>query len=167
LNASAGFKNESRIKSPTTGLFSRLAPPLLWMTAIIAVPIVLSPPLPDPTGPRPLLAELVRSVIHITEYGILGLLLLRAGSKTKGSVSLFRIWEWEPAWKPAAFVGILFAVADEVQQGFLPNRNPSLLDIAADLAGIALAVLAVRFFIRKRGTFRPQTDSGVDEPRPI
>lgn len=67
----------------------------------------------------------VRKLAHVTEYAILGALLVRA---------LGRPW--------AAFLaGITYAVSDEIHQSFVPGRLGSPVDVAIDAAGVAVGVV--------------------------
>ena len=79
-------------------------------------------------------------VAHFAEYGGLGLLLARAIGMTFGRF--------------AVGAAILFAVSygalDEVHQAFVPGRQPSLLDVLADLAGATSGALLWAWIARRR-----------------
>jgi VanZ family protein len=128
-------------------VLARFAPPVLWM-AVIAV---FSGGFfgADETGSwlLPLLARwvpwasprqlhalhvAVRKLGHLTEYGILAALWLRA----------FPGHPRAEAW--AVALSVLYAGADEWRQGLAPNRSPSLLDVAVDAAGALVAVGCLR-----------------------
>jgi VanZ family protein len=67
---------------------------------------------------------LLRKGAHVTEYAILGALLLRAlGRQT-----------------PAVAAGIAYAATDELHQHFVRGRHASPLDVAIDAVGITLGV---------------------------
>ena len=68
----------------------------------------------------------LRKLAHITEYAILGVLLLRA---TKA-----------PA--VAAVIGALYAVSDEVHQHFVRGRHAAWYDVVIDTVGVTIGVLA-------------------------
>ena len=71
----------------------------------------------------------LRKLAHAAEFAILGLLLLRA---------LGRAWA-------AFWLGVAYAVTDEIHQAFVPGRQGSPLDVAIDAAGVAVGVaLALR-----------------------
>jgi VanZ family protein len=128
-------------------VLARFAPPLAWMAAIA----VFSGDLfaADETGSwlLPLLARAVpwagpgllhalhaaiRKLGHLTEYGILAALWLRA----------FPGRPRAEAW--AVALSVLYAGVDEWRQGLAPNRSPSLLDVAVDAVGALVAVGCLR-----------------------
>lgn len=126
-------------------------PVLAWMTAIIVAPYFILLPLPvgDEAGPA-LRFELVRFGIHVAEYGILALLLIRAlGARLSGNPVLRAALEWRTVWL-VLFVTILYGTVDEVQQGFAPNRQPSLWDLLGDGAGGVLALVGIALTHRWR-----------------
>jgi VanZ family protein len=128
-------------------VLARVAPPVLWM-AVIAVfsgGLFAS----DETGAwlLPLLAKsfpwagpgqlhalhaALRKLGHLTEYGILGALWLRAFPGHP------RAERW------AVALSVLYAGLDELRQGLAPNRSPSLLDVGVDAAGALVAVGCLR-----------------------
>ncbi len=69
--------------------------------------------------------EILRKGAHLTEYAILGALLLRA----LGRVA------------PAFLLGVAYAVTDEIHQHFVRGRHASPFDVAFDAAGVALGLL--------------------------
>ena len=95
--------------------------------------------------------HLVRKGGHLTEYGILALLLLRA---VRGS--------WFPApevWWRAAGIALLgaaaYAASDEFHQSFVASRGSSPVDVLIDSTGALLALLAVAAW-RKLQAGRPR-----------
>ena len=108
---------------------------------------------PAPNG------ELYRQLLHVLEYAVLTGCLYRAlayrkrrqprpaaarePARASGRPSLLGI---------VVALGLLHAVFDEVHQGFVPNRDPSIRDIVADAAGVALAlaVIALVSLVLKR-----------------
>jgi VanZ family protein len=69
--------------------------------------------------------EVLRKGAHVTEYAVLGLLLLRA----LGRVA------------PALALGIAYAATDEVHQHFVSGRHSSPFDVAFDACGVTLGLL--------------------------
>jgi hypothetical protein len=68
---------------------------------------------------------ILRKLAHLTEYAILGALLLRAVRR-------------EPL---AVLLGSAYAVTDEVHQAFVTGRHGSPLDWLVDTVGVAAGVL--------------------------
>ena len=67
----------------------------------------------------------LRKGAHVTEYAILGLLLLRAVGREL----------------PAFLIGVAYAITDEVHQHFVQGRHASTVDVAIDSAGILLGIV--------------------------
>jgi len=74
---------------------------------------------------------ILRKGAHVTEYAILGLLLMRAMGREL----------------PAFLLGIAYAITDEVHQHFVSGRHSSPLDVAIDSTGVLIGVLV---FVRAR-----------------
>lgn len=76
-------------------------------------------------------------VVHAVIFGFLGFLFLRAWLQGK----------WQRINLPASILTVgfilLYGISDEVHQMFVPNRHPSIGDIAADITGAAFVVLLV------------------------
>jgi VanZ family protein len=71
---------------------------------------------------------ILRKLAHLTEYAILGALLLRALSR--------------PAL--AIVLGGLYAVSDEVHQHFVRGRHAAWYDVLIDTVGVSVGVLLWR-----------------------
>lgn len=70
-------------------------------------------------------------VVHLGEYAPLGILLLRAFSRSQ---------------LPAAFAtGAMIGGLDEMFQGFVPARHVSAWDFIADVAGLAIGLMIYRW----------------------
>lgn len=76
----------------------------------------------------------LRKGAHITEYAILGALLLRATRR------------------PGIALGLaaLYAISDEVHQHFVEGRHAAALDVLIDATGALVGVLAWRWLSRRR-----------------
>ena len=83
----------------------------------------------------------IRKAGHMTVFGILALLLWRAVATTTA-----RRWPW--AW--ALALTVLYAVTDELHQGFVAGRHPSAVDVGIDAAGALIAVVAVALIRSRR-----------------
>ena len=66
----------------------------------------------------------LRKLAHMTEYAVLGLLLLRAIGREGLAVVL----------------GIAYAVTDEIHQGFVEGRHGAWYDVVVDAVGVVLGV---------------------------
>ena len=75
---------------------------------------------------------LVRKAGHMAVFGILALLLWRA---VAGTTAWRRPWTW------ALVFAILYAVTDELHQGFVVGRHPSAVDVGIDATGALIAVV--------------------------
>lgn len=87
---------------------------------------------------------ILRKIAHIIEYSILFLLLARAMEKPL-------IWP--------IILSILYAVADEFHQSFIPGRQMALLDICFDSVGILLGYLGQLRINRNRKIHQDFTDT--------
>jgi len=68
---------------------------------------------------------ILRKGAHVTEYAILGVLLLRAIGREV----------------PAFIVGVAYAITDEVHQHFVSGRHSSPIDVAIDSSGVLIGLL--------------------------
>jgi VanZ family protein len=99
---------------------------------------------------------LVRKLGHFTEFFILSMLLYRALRKGRGM-----LWQWRMAGWTLSLV-LLYAIADEVHQSFVPSRSGAWGDSLLDFFGgcCAVALLYVRYRTKPRGL----TPVPVSEP---
>lgn len=84
----------------------------------------------------------IRKTAHMTEYAILGFLLVGAmANPRRRSQSIFLM---------AFLVAVLYAASDEFHQYFVPGRACRLTDVGFDSAGAAVGVLVGGFFWRMK-----------------
>ena len=95
-------------------------PVLLWAAVIFAVSSI--PSLSSGLGTWD---TVLRKGAHLTEYAVLGALLLRAIGREL----------------PAFALGIAYAATDELHQHFVRGRHSSPFDVAFDACGLALGLL--------------------------
>jgi VanZ family protein len=76
---------------------------------------------------------LVRKAGHMAVFGILALLTWRALAPTTA---------WRRPWAWALALAVLYAVTDELHQGFVAGRHPSPVDVGIDATGALIAVVA-------------------------
>jgi hypothetical protein len=111
------------IASDASGALSVWLPVLAWAAVIFTLSSV--PSLSTGLGGWD---TLLRKGAHLTEYAILGALLLRAlGRET-----------------PALAAGIAYAATDELHQHFVRGRHAAPLDVLIDAVGVTLGVYVLR-----------------------
>ena len=112
---------------PSSRALSLWLPVVLWAAVIFAFSSI--PSLHSGLGTWDLV---LRKAAHMTEFAILGLLLLRAlGRETV-----------------AFAAGVAYAVTDEVHQHFVEGRFASPFDVLIDATGVAIGVLAAATMAR-------------------
>ena len=81
--------------------------------------------------------SVIRKSAHFIEFFVLGCLSYWACRR--GRLPL-----WRPAWVLQALgLAVLYALADEAHQAFVPNRTASLIDCGIDSLGAATSQLVV------------------------
>ena len=103
--------------------FRAWAPVVIWAAVIFAFSSI--PSLSSGLGGWDLV---LRKLAHLTEYAILGALLVRALARPGLAVLL----------------GGLYAVSDEVHQHFVRGRHAAWYDVLLDTVGVTVGVLAWR-----------------------
>jgi len=83
---------------------------------------------------------ILRKGAHMTEYAVLGLLLLRALGREL----------------PAFALGIAYAITDEIHQHFVRGRHASPVDVLIDTAGVAIGI----FLLSRLFETRPVPGTG-------
>lgn len=96
-------------------------------------------------------------VLHAGTFFVLALLASRAFA--------FGLAKPAATWKllAALAVSILFGLSDEWHQSYIPGRDVSLRDVAADGVGALLAVCGVALLWKMRGASRSSTAAGTME----
>jgi VanZ family protein len=82
----------------------------------------------------------IRKLAHLTEYGLLGLLLWRA--LRKPVVNDSRPWSW-PLMRRTVLLAALYAGTDEFHQVFVPSREARIHDVTIDTCGATVALLVL------------------------
>ena len=79
----------------------------------------------------------VRKGAHVSEYGLLCLLIWRARrlTVTPGAVG----WSWPTAGE-SLWLAVLYAATDELHQTFVPTREGCLRDVFIDSSGAVLGL---------------------------
>ncbi len=122
------------------GPWSLWVPPVAWMALIFLGSSL-------PTADLPVAPKWISLLVHLLEFAVLALLLLRGANGGFGRRA-------RPAALAVAFLAsVAYAVGDELHQLFVPGRIPDLTDVMADTAGAAaaciLAAVALAFIHRR------------------
>jgi len=95
---------------------------------------------------------LVRKAAHLTEYGILAALLLRA---LRGStVGSGNAWRWGAAFGTIAGCAAVASI-DEIHQSFSSARTGTPWDVALDILGASFSVLLCWVFAQRKSEATP------------
>lgn len=130
------------------GLAWNWLPVLVWMAVIISLSgrsdmrSIAPPQVAETQGAF----FAVSKAVHVFEYSVLGLLLLRAFYGAAGGLSL----ALGAAVVASVLVAGLFGAMDELRQSFVPNRSPRIADIALDTASALVATVLAAVAIRVR-----------------
>ncbi|HEX9093645.1 MAG TPA: VanZ family protein [Coriobacteriia bacterium] len=121
----------SPIPTPSRAALLRAVPALVWAAIIFAGSSIPGSDLPGGFSMPG----------HLTEYAVLGALVMLAVSRPG-------------AERRAAFLALLvcsaYGVTDEFHQAFVPLRTPDPVDWATDTFGAALGVSAMLLWLRAR-----------------
>ena len=108
-----------------------------YLVIIIFFAIILGSSIPGKSVPN-LYIFSKDKLLHIIEYFLLGLLLFNSLiSKTQFPGLL------------CLFLGVFFAIADEIYQSTVFGRIPSSFDVIADFMGLTLSILSNKIFTKK------------------
>ena len=108
----------------------------------------------DPEGYTGVHLHLNDKVEHFIEYGTGGLLAAGAfGSLTR-------------PWLAAIVFCGLWGVGDEIHQSFVPGRDSSGMDVAADVTGASAGALALTWWAGRRQSGAAAADRDDKERRP-
>ncbi len=111
-------------------------PVLLYVTMVIAISA-------QPYLVPPVEFRFADKAVHVCEYFVLGVLIVRALRAT------MRLHLPLAAALIALSLGIVVGTGDEYLQAFVPGRQSSALDLLADTVGLALAQLVYLAFTRE------------------
>jgi VanZ family protein len=102
---------------------------LLWLPVVVWAAVIFAfSSIPSLSSGLGSWDTVLRKGAHVTEYAVLGALLLRALGRAM----------------PTFLAGVAYAGTDELHQHFVAGRHASPLDVGIDAAGIALGVLVWR-----------------------
>ena len=118
-----------------TGLLRAWAPVLVWAVVIFSFSSI--PSLGTGLGTWDLI---LRKIAHLTEYAILGALLVRALGQPESAIA----------------AGALYATSDELHQHFVRGRHAAWYDVAIDSVGVTIGVIAWTRAGRRGGVSPPR-----------
>jgi VanZ family protein len=102
---------------------------LLWLPVVAWAAVIFAfSSIPSLSSGLGTWDTVLRKGAHLTEYAVLGALLLRALGRDA----------------PAFLAGIAYAGTDELHQHFVAGRHASPIDVGFDAIGVALGVLVWR-----------------------
>jgi len=107
--------------------------------------------LPDFQAPE-LFPKYSDKIVHLIEYmiwGILFLLMLKQEDRIQNV--------WRALFIMLIF-GVILGILDEFHQMFVSGRNADIIDLIADSAGLAIAMILFRIFYRKPRYYLPRRD---------
>jgi VanZ family protein len=109
-----------------TRMLSAWLPPVAWAGMIFYLSS-----LPGSAIPSPFFSA--DKVFHLGAYALLGYLVARALAYygRTGRVMLM----------PALLLCLAYGISDEFHQSFVPDRTPSVLDVAADTIGACIGIV--------------------------
>jgi VanZ family protein len=84
---------------------------------------------------------LVRKAGHMAVFGVLALLAWLGVAITTS---------WRRPWAWALALAVLYAITDELHQGFVAGRHPSPVDVGIDAAGALIAVVLAWGILSRR-----------------
>ena len=113
-----------------------------WLPALAYVTLIITLSAQPHLRP-PLDFRFSDKLAHLLEYGVLGVLLVRA---LHGSMGLPLALGTALL---AILLGALIGAGDEYLQSFVPGRESSALDWLADVTGVALAQIAYRVTVKR------------------
>lgn len=128
MNPPAGTAREPHPRS--LGRMLRWGPVVLWAAMIFVLSSFSSLPAPP--------AGFTDKHAHFATYGVLSALLVW-GLTDRSPARM----TWATA-AAAVALAVLYGASDEWHQSFVPGRDASVLDLAADTVGAAIAAVALR-----------------------
>ena len=84
--------------------------------------------------------KIIRKIAHFSIYTLVGLLLM-------GLLSTYKIKE-NCRMILSIVLGMIYAISDEIHQGFSPGRSPRIADVYIDTLGVILGILVILLFIK-------------------
>lgn len=116
-------------------------PPLLWMGLIFYGSSIPGGEADTMTRQasgveEPVQVQRIKDAVHIVEYGLLTLLLVRSFRKGMRGVSTGQVLK-------SFAIATMYGVSDEVHQVFVPLRSAGIEDVVWNVIGAGLAMVVV------------------------
>ncbi|HVT04960.1 MAG TPA: VanZ family protein [Thermoanaerobaculia bacterium] len=134
FSAGAGRLFDGRLTSSRFEPILRCIPVVVYLLAIFSVSSIPG---------KEIHLVVSDKLAHFTEYFILAVLLTFAAAGL--SRSRVTHWHFLACW----FFAAMYAASDEIHQGFVPNRDSSILDWTADAFGAAAALILISMAVRQ------------------
>ena len=128
-------------RKPVVELFWYWAPVALYAGLIF---YLSSQSHPEQYVPNFFFLKLGDKVLHAIEYALLGFLCYRAFRHAAGT------WGGQYAVLLAIVAATIYGATDEWHQAFVPFREPDRWDLATDLVGALVSVVALAWIDRRR-----------------
>lgn len=105
-----------------------------WVLSVF-VPHFQQLPLDRQESLRYAVGTIIRKGAHFSEYALLGFFLMLHIQQLRKRIKVRLPWLW--AWS----VSTVYAVTDELHQGFVGGRHPAVTDVLIDSSGVLTGVL--------------------------
>lgn len=93
----------------------------------------------------------IRKGAHFSEYALLGFFLMLHIREVGKRVTVRFPWLW--SWS----VGTLYAASDEIHQGFVAGRGPSVTDVMIDSCGVIAGTLLLLLIVHHKQPARKRS----------
>ena len=121
-----------------------------WILSVFA-PNFHKLPVEKQESIRTVLGWIVRKGAHFSEYALLGFFLMLHMRQWQNRITVRCPWLW--AWA----LGTVYAVSDELHQGYVGGRHPAVTDVCIDSSGVLTGVLflaVILYLCRRRSSRR-------------
>jgi len=116
-----------------------MRPARWWAPAVVYAGILGLSSLPGSTFDGIEAPWFVSYLVHLAVYGALGVALRWALDGTRRP------------WLTSVVIGLVAGTIDELYQGLIPGREPSVIDVGVDVVGVAIgAWLVGRWYLAAR-----------------
>ena len=104
-----------------------------WILSVFA-PNFHKLPVEKQESIRTALGWIIRKGAHFSEYALLGFFLLLHIQQLRKRITIAIPWLW--AW----LVGTVYAISDELHQGYVGGRHPAVMDVCIDSSGVLAGI---------------------------